>query len=425
MIRIHGKNKTITKETKIVLSILHSGIKAGNPSNYLKKYVQKNQIIICNKKYNLKKYDNVYLISFGKSADLMAKELNSIIKIKKGIMVIPEKYTSLLSLKKFQIIKSGHPVPNTKSVFAAKKILSFLKNVPKNDFVIFCVSGGGSSLLSLPDGISLSEKQKLTKSLLSSGATIQEINCIRKHLSLVKGGRLVEHLKCDGLALILSDVENDDLSSISSGSTYYDKTRFDDALIIIKKYRLEKQIPYSVLMHLEKGKNGRIPETPKKPKIKNKIIANNQNCIDAMKNRAKSIGIPSMTMSLYGDIEKCVKKIEKKLPKEKNTCLIFGGEPTVNVVGKGKGGRNQELVLRLLKRITADNLIITSIGTDGIDGNTLYAGAIYDTKFTKRKSIESFLKNNNSNAFFKKFGGLIKTGPTHTNLQDIGIIFRY
>lgn len=413
------------RETKKILHIIQSGLDAGFPDKYVINHVKKNQIKINNKNYDLSKYDNVYVVSYGKSADLMVKSLNTKIQIKSGIIVIPKKYDSIISNKKFHVIKSSHPLPDKMSVYAAKMILDFLENMNENDFVIFCVSGGGSALLSYPFGVSLDEKKLLTRELLNSGATIQEINCVRKHLSNIKGGKLVEHLKCSGLSLVMSDVENDDLSSISSGCTYYDKTRYSDAIKVIKKYDLEKKIPSSAIIHLKKGVKRQIKETPKKPLIENAVIANNQNCIDAMILTASKLGITTKSTTIYGDVGKCVSKLKKNLPKKQNSCLIFGGEPTVKVLGCGKGGRNQELVLRLISEIKKENFLICSIGTDGIDGNTKYAGAIFSTSKTIASFTRKFLKDNDSNSFFKKYGGLVKTGPTHINVLDIGVIFHY
>jgi len=172
--------------------------------------------------------------------------------------------------------------------------------------------------------------------------------------------------------------------------------------------------------------HGKIPETPKKTKIPHQIILTNDNCIQSMKNKSKQLGISFKTISISGDVVKAASKLVSNIPKIKNSCIIFGGETTVQVKGKGKGGRNQELVLRILEKTQKikQDLIISSIGTDGIDGNTKYAGAITKNIETKSQEIKSYLKKNNSMSFFKKYGGLINTGYTHTNLMDIGIILK-
>ena len=189
--------------------------------------------------------------------------------------------------------------------------------------VIFLVSGGGSSLIALPDKITLDDKIHVTDLLLKSGATIQEFNCIRKHLSKIKGGKLVENLNCNGVSLIMSDVEGDDLSSIASGTTYIDNTTFEDALNIIKKYRLRKKISLEVLEVLEQGSKQQIVEELKFPKIKNYVIANNLECINAMKKRAKNFGYSVVTMQVFGDIKEAVIKIIEKISENQKNLFNF------------------------------------------------------------------------------------------------------
>ena len=407
------------------LLILEEGMQAANPENFIPKYITNDKIKIQDHEYNLKKYRAIYTVAFGKAADSMTRAVNAIIPIKNGIIVIPKSSKSMIKGKKFQIFNSGHPKPNETSVKAAKTIIKFLENRRSDELVIFLVSGGGSALLALPDSIELTDKIHVTERLLKSGATIQEFNCVRKHLSKIKGGRLVENLKCKGIALVMSDVQDDDLSTIASGTTYMDNTTFRDASDILKKYNLEKKIPIEVLQRIEDGINGKISDTPKEQKIPNQIVANNQACLAAMENKAKSIGYNTNTLQIFGDVKEVVKKILLKIPKNNKNCLIFGGEPTVQVIGNGSGGRNQELVLRLLQNTQSDEkIVIASIGTDGIDGNTIFAGAITENFKIEPSKTKEYLKNSNSNSFFQKYGGLITTGHTHTNLMDIGIILK-
>jgi glycerate 2-kinase len=408
------------------LKILTAGLESAIPNKKLKKILNSKTIQIGKKRIKLSNYDSIHLVAFGKAANSMSKTVNSIVKIKNGIIVVPKGTKSLIKNNKFKIFKSGHPLPDQISVTAAKSILKFLKKRKPRDLVIFLVSGGSSALLALPDGITLNDKIKTTKQLLVSGATIQEMNCVRKHLSQIKGGRLVDGLNCDAVSLVMSDVLGDDLSSIASGTTYFDNTKFSNTLKIIKKYRLENKISKSVLNRLRLGASGKIPETPKKTKIPHQIILTNDDCIKSMKNKSKQLGISFKTIGISGDVAKAASKLVSNIPKTKNSCIIFGGETTVHVKGNGKGGRNQELVLRILEKIQKINqdMIISSIGTDGIDGNTKYAGAITKNIKTKSREIKSYLNKNNSMSFFKKYGGLIKTGHTHTNLMDIGLILK-
>jgi hydroxypyruvate reductase len=415
-----SKDSSTTK----ALQLLMTGLESAMPQKQIKKIITSKQIKFDKKTIKLKNYDSIYLVALGKAADSMAKTVSSIIKIKKGFIVIPKGVTPIIKNPKFQIFKAGHPLPDKNSVHAAKQILKFLSHRNKTELVIFLVSGGTSSLLALPSEITLNEKIKVTKKLLFSGATIQELNCVRKHLSKVKGGRLVEGMRCDGVSLVMSDVLGDDLSSIASGTTYYDRTTFQRALKIIKKYRLERKIPQSALKHLKLGADRKISETPKKSKIPHQIFLTNRNCIFEMKKKSKQLGLSSKTVTISGDVTKTAVKLSLLIPRKKNSCIIFGGETTVKVKGNGKGGRNQELVLRLLKKTQKlrQEITIASIGTDGIDGNTKYAGAIVKNSLKKQNDIVSYLSRNDSSSFFKKYGGLIKTGHTHTNLMDIGVI---
>jgi hydroxypyruvate reductase len=223
----------------------------------------------------------------------------------------------------------------------------------------------------------------------------------------------------------MSDVEGDDLSSIASGTTYMDNTIFADALEIIKKYKLKNKIPLEVLHLLKQGVDEEIPETPKEEKIKNFIIANNNDCINAMEIKAKELGYNVKKLQIFGNIKEAVKIIIENIPNDKKNCLIFGGETTVEVRGKGSGGRNHELVLRILKNTQKNNkMCIAAMGTDGIDGNTLFAGAITENIKIEPSIMKEFLKNSDSGRFFQKYQSNIMTGFTHSNLMDIGIVLQ-
>jgi hydroxypyruvate reductase len=414
-----------SQKKKEALEILESGLKAANPENILPKFVTPSKITVNDESLDIGKFSNIYTIAFGKAADSMTRAINAIIPIKAGIVVIPKGSRSTIKGKKFQIFNSGHPKPDQTSVKAAKEVIKFLQNKREKDLVIFLVSGGASALLALPEKITLNDKIHVTDLLLRSGATIQEFNCIRKHLSKIKGGKLLENLKCHGISLVMSDVEGDDLSSIASGTTYMDNTTFADALDIIKKYKLKKKIPLEVLHLLKEGEEQNIPETPKKQKIKNFIIANNNDCLDAMEAKAKELGYTVKRLQIFGDVKEAVKTIVQNITEDKKFCLIFGGEPTVEVRGRGSGGRNQELVLRILKNTQKnDKLCIASIGTDGIDGNTLFAGAITENIKIEPSIMKEFLVNSDSGRFFQKHQSSVMTGFTHSNLMDIGLVLQ-
>jgi len=422
---IQNFNELATSDKKKdCLEILEAGLEAANPENIISKYVTPNEIKIGGNSIEIRKYSNIYSVAFGKAGDSMTRALNAIIPIKSGIVVIPKGSKSRIKGKKFQIFNSRHPKPDQTSVKAAKEVMKFIQNKKSDELVIFLVSGGGSSLLAMPDDITLDDKIYVTNLLLKSGATIQEFNCIRKHLSKIKGGRLVENMKCQGISLVMSDVEGDDLSSIASGTTYMDDTTFADALDIIDKYKLKRKMPLEVLQVLERGLNKKI-EIPKKPKIENYIIANNNDCLKAMQKTAEKIGYKVSTMQMFENIKDTVTKILENISEEQKTCLIFGGEPTVRVLGKGMGGRNQELVLRILKNTQKlKKIVIASMGTDGIDGNSVFAGAITENIRIDSVVMKEFLVKSDSGRFFQKQKGSIVTDFTHTNLMDIGVILR-
>jgi len=414
-----------TDKKKDCLKILEVGLQAADPENIIPKYVTPNEINIGNKTIKIDKYSNIYSVAFGKAGDSMTRALNAIIPIKSGIVVIPKGSKSRIKGKKFQIFNSRHPKPDQTSVKAAKETMKFLQNRRSDELVIFLVSGGGSSLLAMPNEITLDDKIYVTNLLLKSGATIQEFNCIRKHLSKIKGGRLVENMKCQGISLVMSDVEGDDLSSIASGTTYIDNTTFADALNIIEKYKLKRKIPLEVLQVLEKGLQKEETETPKKAKIENYIIANNRDCLKDMQKIAKKMGYKVTTIQIFEDIKDAVTKILENISENQKTCLIFGGETTVRIFGKGMGGRNQELVLRILKNTQKlKKITIASMGTDGIDGNSVFAGAITENIRIDSSVMKEFLINNDSGRFFQKQKGNILTNFTHTNLMDIGVILK-
>jgi len=416
-----------TEVKKKALKILEAGLAAAQPKNFLKAFVNKNYILLGKNRISLSNYRKIFVVAYGKAADSMAEYVSEKINVSKGIVVIPKYTKSSLSSKKFKVFYSGHPLPDRESVRAGKTILEFVNNCSKGDFILFLISGGGSSLLALPDKITLTEKKHVTKLLLKCGATIDEFNTVRKHLSRIKGGKLVQNMNCDGCALVMSDVVSNDLSVISSGCTYNDNTTFSDAIKIITKYSLGKKLPKKVIAHLKRGLNTKTMK-PNRLTIKNKIIATNNDCLDVMVLKSRRLGFTTKVYSpIKHDVSVSAKKIVRMISKKKNSCIIFGGEPTVQVKGNGKGGRNQELVLQILKLIHGSDhrVLVSSISTDGIDGNTTCAGALSGNNSSNLQKISSYLENNDSYSFFKKYGGLIKTGSTHTNLMDIGLIIKY
>ena len=320
------KSLATTESKKIALQILETGLRAANPNNFLKTLVNENQIQIGKNQLILSDYEKIFVVAYGKAADTMAKYVSDKIKISRGIVVIPKGFKSLIDDKKFQVFFSGHPLPNRESVKASKAIFQLVDNCSINDLVIFLVSGGGSSLVALPDGITLLEKKQTTHLLLQSGATIDEFNCIRKHLSQIKGGKLVQKIICNWCALIMSDVVSNDPSVISSGCTYYDKTTDSDAIKIIRKYSLGEKLPKNVISHLKGGSSKKII-SQRKLKIRNRIIATNQDCLNAMATKSQSLGLKTKVYSsINDDVSISAKKLVEMIPtKKKFLCYFWWG----------------------------------------------------------------------------------------------------
>lgn len=405
-----------TSKKKECLQILEAGLRAADPERIIPSYVAKGEIRVAGRRIRASGYGAVHTVAIGKAADSMTRAFNSAVPVQSGIIVMPRGSKSVIVGKKFQIFNSGHPRPDKTSVKAAKEAVKFLQNRRRGELVVFLVSGGASSLLALPDGVTLEDKIHTTDVLLKSGATIREINCVRKHLSKVKGGRLVEGMECDGAALVMSDVEGDDLSVIASGITYGDDTTYSDALAVISRYKIGRKIPPEVHGALRQG-----AEEPRGG-VDCQVIAGNGTCLEAMARAAEKMGYGTETMGLFGDTKDAAKELLGRLPGA-GRCLVFGGETTTKVLGRGRGGRNQELVLRLLKNTQKmDRLVMAAMDTDGIDGNSRYAGAITENSQADPGRIKEVLRESDSEGFFERRNASILTGPTHTNLMDIGVI---
>lgn len=431
-----------------LFQIIDSAIKSVKPDQLIPRKVilEGSYLIIDTSKFDLNRYDKIYVVGTGKASATMAFELEKLIGTKISNGIVSTKYGHSTPCNKIRIIESGHPVLDENGLRAGDEILKLVNEADENDLVICLLSGGGSSLLEkLPDEITLSELQSVFRALLKCGANIEEMNIVRRHLSKIKGGLLAEAIyPATSVSLILSDVINDPLEAISGGVTSPDPSTFQDALNIIAKYRIKDQIPENVLKYISMGTQGRISETIKTgnkifEKVTNIILGNNKEALIIAKEKAESLGFNVLIHSdnIQGearDIGKLAANIakeifKKNLPISKPACVLIGGETTVKIVGAGKGGRNQELVLSAMIEMNDSefNYIIASCGTDGTDGPTDAAGAIASKEIWQRsKELDisplPFLQNNDSYTFFEKTGGLIITGPTGTNVMDIIII---
>jgi hydroxypyruvate reductase len=398
---------------------------------------------------DLSRYKQVIVLGIGKASARMASTMESILGDELSAGFVITKYGHGLKLRKIRVMEASHPVPDEKSLEGARILSQMAAAADEHTLIINLISGGGSSLLSLPaDGISLEDKRQTTRVLLASGADIDEMNCIRKHISKVKGGGLAKIASPARLInLILSDVIGDRIDTIASGITAPDHTTFQDALSIVRKYALEDKLPQAVRDHLVQGAQGNIPETPKAgdPVFRNTvniILGNNTLAVSAACATAQRLGYDARILSttLAGEASEAgsyfaqlAKVIDSgKSGIAKPAAIIAGGETTVTIRGKGKGGRNQELALAFaieLHRIYpgSSNIFFLSAGTDGSDGPTDAAGAfVTPALMEKMKAIsaqaEACLKENDSYHFFRNTGDLFKTGPTYTNVCDIQIL---
>jgi hydroxypyruvate reductase len=425
---------------------LHA-IRAADPQNVLSSQVvlRQNLLRIGDRRYPLPKYQRIWVAGTGKASAAMAVNLQRILGPRISGGLINVKYGHGQRLKKIRIQEAGHPLPDEKGLAGAREMVRMLGNLSERDLVIFLISGGGSALLPYPiDGITLEEKQSTTNLLLGCGATIQEINTLRKHLSVIKGGGLAKiAYPATLVALILSDVIGDPLDAIASGPTVPDPTTFEDCARILNRYELWDKIPPSVAAHIREGVEGKREETLKEgnpvfEKVYNLIVGNNLLAMRAAKKAAQTMGYRTLLLSSMVEGEtREVAKVHAAIAKEvllsgnpvpPPACILSGGETTVTLKGKGKGGRNQEFALATALEIAGwEEIMVLSAGTDGTDGPTDAAGAFVDGKTLQRGKTMgldpgSFLKENDSYSFFQKMGDLLITGPTGTNVMDLRIL---
>ncbi len=425
------------------LAIYRAALDAADPRAAIRRAVQREGDTL---RIDMRKYDlsrgHVFVVGFGKASAAMAEAIEGICgdKIARGAVSV--KYGHTLPLRKIQLLEAGHPLPDANSIHSAEEILDVLRGARESDLVICVISGGGSAILELPvDGISLDNLRVTTDTLLRSGATINEMNAIRKHLSQVKGGQLGRYANgAHIVSLILSDVIGSPIDTIASGPTAPDSTTYADALDVIDRRGLRTQSPVSVIHHLERGTHGEIPETPKGndpmfARVQNVIVADNTIACNAALEASRERGFNALLLSSFiqgqaREIAKMLAAIAKEIaqsnrPVPRPACIIVGGETTVSIRGTGTGGRCQELALAAAIEIAGiDNGVILAGGTDGTDGPTDAAGAIVDGTTVVRAAergldARAFLSNNDAYHFFQPLDDLIMTGPTNTNVNDV------
>lgn len=395
----------------------------------------------------------IFAAGMGKASARMAAGLERALGDALAGGIVAVKHGHVETLRGIRLIEAGHPTPDEHSARAARAMLGLSGELgvafTADDIVIVLVSGGGSAILCAPaEGLTLADKTGATSALLASGATISEVNCVRKHLSAIKGGRLAAALApVRVLALVLSDVIGDDLDAIASGPTVPDPSTFSDALEIVRRYGMESSMPAPVLARLRAGAAGKIPETPKPgdPALagaKTLLVGTNRIALASAEAEARRRGYQCLVLSsrLQGEAREVAKLFlgmgkdiaASGFPLKRPACVIAGGETTVTLRGKGKGGRNQEMALSFLAELgrsarDGDDVCFLSAGTDGNDGPTDAAGAFADLAMHRAAreaglDPDEFLSENDSYAFFDRIGALLRTGPTNTNVCDIQVL---
>lgn len=405
--------------------------------------------------WDLDRYSRVEVIGAGKAAAKMALAVEEILagRISRGIIAVKPGHTE--RLRRIRMIPAGHPVPDAGSVEAGRLIADICRESGEDTLIISLVSGGGSALLCHPyawkdaeglHSLTLEDKQETTRVLLASGADIKEINCIRKHLSLIKGGRLAALARPAELVnLVLSDVPGDRLDAIASGLFAPDESTYGEAAAVIEKYGISRKIPAAVMEAIRLGAEGVLDETPKPgdpafERVRNVLIGSNYRALAAAEKKARELGYNTLVLSseITGEAREAAKFymgiargiVKYDLAVKKPACVIAGGETTVTLRGGGKGGRNQEMALAFLAELEAEpaaGVYFLAASTDGNDGPTGAAGAFADGEILLRGreaglSIQKYLAGNDSYHYFDKLGFLCKTGPTNTNVCDIQIM---
>jgi glycerate 2-kinase len=437
-----------TKLRRDALSILRAALTAASAGNAVRRHlsIDADRLTAGKVRLPLKNFDRVFLIGAGKAAVQMAAVVKKIVgpRLVHGVVVTKHGHTAS-RIHGVQIFEAGHPIPDAAGVQASRSIQELLSELNARDLVLVVISGGASALLSAPEEpITLQAKQKTTDLLLRAGADIFDLNKVRKHLSTLKGGQLAAlAYPATVVSLLLSDVVGDPPEVIGSGPTVPDPSTFADALGVLKKFNLLRRVPPVVRARLEQGMRGEIPETPKPEdplfkNVHNVVIGSNRLALEAAAGRAQALGYRPLILSstMEGEAREVARVhaqimrevIASRHPTPAPACILSGGETTVTVRGRGKGGRNQEFALSAAIAIAGlTNGLVLSAGTDGTDGPTDAAGALAtgDTlDRAKRLGLNAaeHLLQNDSYSFFAALGDLIKTGPTGTNVMDVHLL---
>jgi len=429
------------------LEVFQAALKAVDPVEAIFRYtrVVDDTLYVGEHQFAFKDYDRILVAGAGKAGAPMARALEDLLgdRIADGVIVVKEGHG--LPLSHVRIHEASHPVPDQRGIKGAEEILSLVKDAGERDLVLCLISGGGSALLVAPaEGVSLEDKQEVTRLLLSCGADIHEINTIRKHLSRAKGGGLARFaFPATVVSLILSDVIGDDLNVIASGPAVPDTSTFEDTRQVLEKYNIQDEVPPSVRKRIEQGLQGNIEDTPKAgdavfQRCYSELVGTNIQALKAAGTKAEELGY--QTLILSSTVEGEAREVARVLtaiarevqgsanPLSTPACILCGGETTVTIQGEGKGGRNQELALAAALVIDGmQNVVVLAGGTDGNDGPTDAAGAMADGRTLARSRAQGldpldYLRRNDSYNFFQPLDDLVITGPTRTNVMDVYMV---
>ncbi len=427
--------------------IFQTALRAVSPEACLHRSVirQGDTLRVGEKEFDLTQIARVYVVGMGKASARMAVALEEVLdgRITAGLVVTADGYK--VPTQRIEVVEAAHPVPDARGLEAAQRIASIVEDTGENDLVIVLISGGGSALLTLPTPpITLPNLMETNQLLLLSGARIQEINTVRKHLSQLKGGQLAKRaFPARVVSIILSDVPGDPVDMIASGPTAPDTTTFSEAVEVLTRYHLWEKVPEAVRNHLLAGVQGAIPETPKPDdptfsRTSYVIAGSGSIAVEAAQREGKQLGYNTLilTTTIEGEAREIGKAfaamarevVTNGRPVSTPALILAAGETTVTVRGNGKGGRNQELALSAALGISGlPGVIIVSLGTDGRDGPTDAAGGIVDGETVERmhaRQIDPWdvLARNDAYTALHTVDALIRTGPTGTNVADLVMI---
>jgi len=439
--------KSLREMRQDARTIFRAGLDAVAPEAAVRTHCRRDdrRLQVGSHTYDLARYANIWIIGTGKAAAAMAHALEDMLGERLAGGLVTVKYGHLAPLHTVRAIEAGHPLPDAHGCQGAREILALAERAGAQDLVFCLISGGGSALLPLPGpDLTLADKQAVSQVLLSCGASIHEMNTIRKHLSAIKGGRLAAAVHPAALCtLVLSDVVGDDLDVIASGPTVPDPTTFEDALAIVARYHIAGQLPETVVRHLKSGAAGDVDDSPKPgaecfAQTHHLIVGGNRQCLQAAHREALQRGYHSLVLSSLMEGEtRDVARVHAAIGREvlasgnpvpPPACLVSGGETTVALKGSGRGGRNQEFALAAALDIEGvPDMVVLSGGTDGTDGPTDAAGAIVDHQTAARARARGMdprkhLEDNDAYPLFDRLGDLLRTGPTNTNVMDLRLV---